>query len=43
MRKGSSLPVNRVGLAHVLLRVNRRGFFALLLSLLDYGFDSRGE
>ena len=37
MRKESSLPVNRLGLAHVLARVNRRGFFHpfLLLSLFD--------
>jgi hypothetical protein len=35
--KGSVYPINRLGLAHVLLRVNRRGFFypLLLLSLFD--------
>ena len=38
MRKESSLPVNRLGLAHALLRVNRRGF-VLLLSLRDDVFD----
>jgi hypothetical protein len=37
MRKESSLAVNRLGLAHVLPRVDRRGFFhpLLLLSLFD--------
>jgi len=41
MRKESSLPVNGLGLAHVLLRVNRRGL-VLLLSLRDCGFDRCG-
>jgi len=37
MCKESSLPINQLGLAHVLLRVKRRGFFhpLLLLSLFN--------
>jgi hypothetical protein len=37
MCKESRFPVNRLGLVHVLLRVNRRGFFypLVLLSLFD--------
>src|SRR6516225_1886649 len=41
MRKESSLPVNGLGLAHVLLRVNRRGL-VLLRSQCDCGFDRCG-